>query len=259
MTLGHFPDMMLKAHEQYNMGYKAANGSGNLCPIGENAAFCTGWYNNNGEDHECGDNNYNETIASHSLIGCPFDTMKPSQMIKPHAMIGVWDYVNGTYSGKIVYSDYGNFTLKIPNKTAFGDYKMDGSWGSMGPNILTECYPYGSCENNTLTSITPNHIEFQDNHGNRIHLMRGGTALNIPSSQLEHQAHAYDNGPAVAHAPSVDMTKKLIATELTNAINATSPNLLSQPARVVVDNEAICSGIASATKAACSFIVNIHG
>src|SRR5215469_13007539 len=55
MTLGHFPDMVLKAHDQYNMGYKAAIGSGNLYPIGENAAFCPGWNNNNGEDHECGD------------------------------------------------------------------------------------------------------------------------------------------------------------------------------------------------------------
>ena len=56
-------------------------------------------------------------------IGCPLDTMTSDQMAKPHAMIGVWDYVNGTISGKMVYSDYGNFTLKIPNKTAFGDYK----------------------------------------------------------------------------------------------------------------------------------------
>ena len=59
----------------------------------------------------------------------------------------------------------------------------------------------------------------------------------------------------------IDMTKRLIATGLTNAINAT-PNSVSyfvhQPARVVVDNEAICSGIASPTKAACSFIINIR-
>jgi hypothetical protein len=61
----------------------------------------------------------------------------------------------------------------------------------------------------------------------------------------------------------VDMTKKLISTELTNAINATTPNSVShfvhQPARVVIDNESTCSGIASPTKAASSFIINIHG
>jgi hypothetical protein len=72
----------------------------------------------------------------------------------------------------MVYSDYGNFTLKIPNKTAFGDYKLEGSWGSLGPNILTLCYPYASCLNNTLTTITPNHIEFRDSHGHMIHLMK---------------------------------------------------------------------------------------
>jgi hypothetical protein len=59
------------------------------------------------------------------------------------------------------------------------------------------------------------------------------------------------------------MIKKIIATELTNAINGTTPNFVShfvlQPARVVVDSQATCSGIASPTKAACSFTVNIHG
>ena len=58
----------------------------------------------------------------------------------------------------------------------------------------------------------------------------------------------------------IDMTERLIATEPTNAINATTPNSVSyfvhQPARVVV---AVCNGIASPTKAACSFIINIHG
>jgi len=60
----------------------------------------------------------------------------------------------------------------------------------------------------------------------------------------------------------IDMTKRLIAIELTNAINATSPSTVShfayQPARVIVDNQAICSGIASPTKAACAFTINIH-
>jgi hypothetical protein len=61
-----------------------------------------------------------------------------------------------------------------------------------------------------------------------------------------------------------DMTKRLIATELTNAINTTATNsngpyhLLQQPTKVAVDNQAICSGIASNTKAACTFLINIH-
>ncbi|MGA9154837.1 MAG: hypothetical protein WBZ36_29990 [Candidatus Nitrosopolaris sp.] len=99
--------------------------------------------------------------------------MNPNQMIKPHILIGTWNYVNGTISGKIVYSDYGNFTLTIPSKTAFGDYKLEGSWGSLGPNILTRCFGVGGCENNTLLMVTRNHIEFSDPQHDVIHLMRG--------------------------------------------------------------------------------------
>ena len=61
-----------------------------------------------------------------------------------------------------------------------------------------------------------------------------------------------------------DMTKRLIATELTNAINATATNniassqLLHQPKKITVDNQAICTGISSSTKAACTFLINIH-
>ena len=62
----------------------------------------------------------------------------------------------------------------------------------------------------------------------------------------------------------IDMTKKLIATELFNAINTTNTNsiatspVVQQPAKVVVDNQAICNGIASPTKATCVFTINIH-
>ena len=61
-----------------------------------------------------------------------------------------------------------------------------------------------------------------------------------------------------------DMTKKLIATELVNAINTTATNsnapshLLQQPPKVTVDNQAVCTGIASANKVACFFTINIH-
>ena len=60
-----------------------------------------------------------------------------------------------------------------------------------------------------------------------------------------------------------DMTKRLIATELTNAINTTAANskapsqLLHQPPKIAVDNQAICTGISS-TNAACTFLINIH-
>jgi hypothetical protein len=96
------------------------------------------------------------------------------------------------------------------------------------------------------------------NINNAIFVARGSVKSLIPV-KVNARIISQLNNDRVDTTQGVDMTKKLIATELTNAINATSPNLVSQPARVVVDNEAICSGIASATKAACSFIVNIHG
>ena len=62
----------------------------------------------------------------------------------------------------------------------------------------------------------------------------------------------------------VNMTKSLAATELANAISTIIPtsNITSQnaqqPAKVVVDNQATCSGIASPTSAACAFTISIH-
>ena len=60
----------------------------------------------------------------------------------------------------------------------------------------------------------------------------------------------------------IDMTKRLTATELMYAMNATTPSFVSdsvyRPARVIVNNQAICSGIASRTKAACAFTIDIH-
>jgi len=67
-------------------------------------------------------------------------------MIKPSSLIGTWDYVNGTISGKMVYSDYGNFTIKIPSKTPFGDFELQGSWGSPGHSLLTLCYESWGCD-----------------------------------------------------------------------------------------------------------------
>ncbi len=177
---GDFPPKLLQAHAQYLAGAKAANGSGSsMCPIGSNAAFCAGWDSNNGDygDWDCGDayNNYTGPFSS-GLIGCPLDILKPSQMAKPHVLVGSWDYVNSSLAlgsaiaGKIVYGNNGDFNLTIPNKV-FGDYKLEGSWGYQGHNILTQCYA-GGCENSTLITTSPNHIEFTDNRGDTIHLMR---------------------------------------------------------------------------------------
>ena len=188
ITIGDFPPMILQAHEQYLAGAKAANNSGiSGCPFGENTAYCSGWNSNNGPDYgnwDCDFDKYNYTGPfSSNLVGCPLDVLKPSQMAKPHVLVGTWNYVNESkesktipmtsfgISGKIVYSDYGNFTLTVPNHSGFGDYKLEGSWGTPSHSILTECY-VGGCLNNTLITVAPNHVEFIDNRGDRIHLMK---------------------------------------------------------------------------------------
>jgi hypothetical protein len=66
----------------------------------------------------------------------------------------------------------------------------------------------------------------------------------------------------------IDFAKALVATELANAINTLMTNrntavphmttTQQQLAKVVVDNQAICSGISFPTSAACALTINIH-
>lgn len=46
LTLGYLPDLLIKTHQEYQKGYTISNGTYNQCSIGENNAFCTGWYDN---------------------------------------------------------------------------------------------------------------------------------------------------------------------------------------------------------------------
>jgi hypothetical protein len=96
------------------------------------------------------------------------------------------------------------------------------------------------------------------NIDNAIFIAKGSVKTIIP---VNVNAKIIANG-RVDTTQGIDMTKRLIATELINAINATTSSSVShsvyQPVRVIVDNEAICSGIASPTKAACAFTIDIH-
>jgi hypothetical protein len=59
--------MILSAHNQFLAGEKAATGN-SMCPLGENAAFCQGWNNNNHDygAQDCG--NQNTTVLSSSSM-----------------------------------------------------------------------------------------------------------------------------------------------------------------------------------------------
>jgi Tfp pilus assembly protein PilF len=175
--------MILQAKEQYDMGAKSANESGSLCPIGKNAIFCQGWYSNVGDDSDCSDTPLANITGN--LIGCFQDIATNNQIggIRFPMLVGKWNFVNQTDSlqkppitGTFLFNNDGNMRMTVPSKTGFGDYTLDGSWGtpyfSHSHHILTFGYPYGGDENNTLTKITPNHIEFIDIHHNIIHLTR---------------------------------------------------------------------------------------
>jgi hypothetical protein len=88
------------------------------------------------------------------------------------------------------------------------------------------------------------------NIDNAIFIAKGSVKSAIPVNVNAKIINQLANG-RVDTTQGIDMTKRLTATELVNAI-------LYQPARVIVDNQAICSGIASPTKAACAFTIDIH-
>jgi hypothetical protein len=173
--VGNFPEMILKAHKQYIVGKEASTGY-SMCPIGQTASFCVGWnYGGNLGGNECG----NQNQPDH-LIGCPLDYMKSVAGFP--ALSGKWNFVNETsgsmddinnmtgISGTITFGKDGSFTQTISTRSGSSDYAIQGSWGSDG-HILTECFIIG-CTKLTFTTISPNHMELTDLHGDTIHLKR---------------------------------------------------------------------------------------
>ena len=59
----------------------------------------------------------------------------------------------------------------------------------------------------------------------------------------------------VSTTQGIDFTKELVATELVDAINAIKTN---GNIAIVLDNQAICTGIPPPTNAACAFTITIH-
>jgi hypothetical protein len=96
-----------------------------------------------------------------------------------------------------------------------------------------------------------------------IFIAKGGAKSTIPVSVDARIINQMANSRTDT-TQGVNMTKSLVATELANAINAIIANskLASQngqqPTKVIVDNQATCSGIATPTTAACAFIIIIH-
>ncbi|MGA9153893.1 MAG: hypothetical protein WBZ36_25215, partial [Candidatus Nitrosopolaris sp.] len=180
--LGDFPKMAIKAHHEYIRGNTTANGSGTaMCPIGENAAFCSG-FNSNNDDYGSGDCSDTPLAnISQRLVGCPEDIFTNSQIAGIPELVGKWNFMNQTetevsknipgITGTMLFNNNGYYLLAVPSKTALGDYTLEASWGTQGHNLLMICYSAG-CENNTLSTVSPNYIRFNDNNHNTIQLTK---------------------------------------------------------------------------------------
>jgi len=103
-----------------------------MCPIGENADYCKGWDNNNGDygNGDCGDEYANYTGQITNLIGCPLHIMKPNQIGGLSALVGKWNIVDRTetevskpvgISGTMLFNNNGYMKMTIPNKSGFRD------------------------------------------------------------------------------------------------------------------------------------------
>ena len=93
------------------------------------------------------------------------------------------------------------------------------------------------------------------NVDNTVSIAKGSVKSPIPVNVNAKIINQLTNS-GVDTTQGIDMTKKLIAIELTNALDTITPNSISH--RIAVDNQAICNGIASPTKASCSFTISLH-
>jgi hypothetical protein len=135
---------------------------------------------------------------------------------------------------------------------------------SNNPGTMT-IYTTNLIQGNNLNAIEPViRKAILSNINNAIFLAKGNVNSSVPvsvSAKIINQLG--DN--RVDTTQGIDMTKKLVATELLNSINSistksnTAPDIVQQSTKIVVVNQAICSDIASPNKLACSFTINIHG
>jgi hypothetical protein len=73
-------------------------------------------------------------------------------------------------SGTITFDKNGDFNRTIPAKNGLGDVTVEGSWASDG-HILHEFFGEYHV-NMTFTTVSLNHMELTDQHGDTISLMK---------------------------------------------------------------------------------------
>jgi hypothetical protein len=156
--------------------------------------------------------------------------------------------------------------LTIPNDANNSNIsRVTTSAGVSNNGATMTIYTTNLIQGNNLNAIEPViRKAILSNINNALFLAKGSVNSSIPVSVSAKIINQLGN-VRVDTTQGIDMTKKLVATEVLNAINSittksnTASHIVQQSAKIVVGNQAICSGIASPTKLTCSFTINIHG
>jgi len=170
------------------------------------------------------------------------------------------------YSQSSIIDSRAFVQLTIPNDPNNSNIsRVTTSAGVSSNGATMTIYTTNLIQGNNLNAIQPViRKAILSNINNALFLAKGSVNSSIPVSVSAKIINQLGNN-RVDTTQGVDMTKKLVATEVLNAINSittksnTAFHIVQQPAKIVVGNQAICSGIASPSKLACSFTISIHG
>ena len=156
--------------------------------------------------------------------------------------------------------------LSLPNVNSSASRIISSAATTSNTNAIITIHTTNSIQGNNFNVIKQQEPGIRkailSNIDNAIVIAKGSLRSAIPVNVNAKIINQLANS-RIDTTQGTDMTKRLIATELTNALNSTSANsnapsqLLHQPTKIAVDNQAICTGISS-TKAACTFLINIH-
>lgn len=157
--------------------------------------------------------------------------------------------------------------LPVPDVKSNASRIITSAAVSANNNAIITIYTTNSIQGNNFNVIKQEEPVIRkvilSNIDNAIFIAKGSVRSTIPVNVNAKIINQLANS-RIDTTQGTDMTKRLIATELTNAINSTATNSnapsqsLHQPTKIAVDNQAICTGISSTTKAACTFLINIH-
>lgn len=184
----------------------------------------------------------------------------------PIFVISILIIIVALYSQTNIINSRAFVQLTTPNDPNNSNIsRLTTSAGVSNNDATMTIYTTNLIQGNNLNAIEPVIKKaILSNINNALILAKGSVNSSIPVNVSARIINQLGNN-RVDTTQGIDMTKKLVATEVLNAINSittksnTVSHIVQQSTKIVVGNQAICSGIASPTKLACSFTINIHG